>query len=140
MKYDAKNGLLSGIATKEGFYTVTFTATRGTGKTAEKQVATATFKVVFPTLSLKAAAWEDASATGKMTGGGKYPAGKKMTLKATPAKGSVFMGWYDGQTLLSQAASWPYVTTDADADFVALFATTEEDGRSIALSLCGTEM
>lgn len=140
VKYDAKNGLLSGIATKEGFYTVTFTATRGTGKTAEKQVATATFKVVFPTLSLKAAAWEDASATGKMTGGGKYPAGKKVTLKATPEKGSVFMGWYDGLTLLSQAASWPYVTTDADADFVALFATTEEDGRSIALSLCGTEM
>ena len=140
VKFDANKGVFTGIATKEGFFTVYFTATRGSGKTAEKQVATATFEVVFPTLSLKVAAYDDGSATNKATvaGGGKYPFGKKVTLKATAAKGNVFMGWYDGEgALVAQTASYSYVTTDEDVTLTAVFVTTQEDKASITANVDG---
>ena len=140
VKFDAKKGAFSGIATKEGFFTVYFTATRGSGKTAEKQVATATFEVAFPTLALAVAAYDDASATNKATvaGGGRYPFGKKVTLKATAAKGNVFRGWYDDEGgLVAQTASYPYVTTDEDVTLTAVFVTGGEDKASIAANVDG---
>ena len=139
LKYDEKNRVIAGIASKDGFYTVTFTATRG----GEKQVATATFEVVFPELKLEVAAWRDAAATNnaKVSGGGKYPAGKKVTLKATPAKGNVFMGWYDDEgALVAQTASYSYVTTERDATLVAMFVTSGEDEDSIRLGVDGEEL
>ena len=143
VKYDTKTQKITGVATKEGFYTVTFTATRGSGKTAEKQIATATFEVVFPSLTSEMAAWGDESATNKckVAGGGRYPLGKKVTLKATPAKGSVFVGWRDGGgTVVTQAASYSYVTTDEDVALTAVFATVAEDEDSIALKVDGKGM
>ena len=143
VKFDAKKGAISGIATKEGFFTVYFTATRGSGKTAEKQVATATFEVAFPTLTLAVAAHDDAGATNRATvaGGGRYPFGKKVTLKATAAKGNVFSGWYDGEGgLVAQTASYPYVTTDEDVALTAVFVTGGEDKASIAANVDGREL
>ena len=147
IKFDAKKNELSGVATKEGFYTVYFTATRGSGKTAEKEIATATLEVQFPTLTLDTAAWRDTVASGKATGGGRFPAGTKVTLKATPANGCVFVGWYEGGAQfvgtdtgappLSQAASYSYVTTDEDVKLAAVFATADEEKRSISLALNG---
>ena len=136
----AVSGLPSGV--KFDVYTVYFTATRGKGKTAEKEVATATFEVVFPTLALSMAAWGEASATNKckVAGGGKYPFGKKVTVKATANKGSVFMGWYDGEgELVAQTASYSYVTTAEDVTFTAMFVTAAEDKASIALGVNGEE-
>ena len=136
VKFDSKNGVLTGVATKEGFYTVTFTVTRGSGRTAEKEVSTATFEVVFPELSLEASAWRDGKASGSVTGGGKYPAGKKVTIKAVPAKDSVFIGWYDSAgRLLATKASHPYVTSGEEVTLTAVFATLEEDKASISSSL-----
>ena len=53
------------------------------------------------------------AATGKSAGGGSYALGKKATLKATPASGYVFAGWYADMTgrPLSRAASYAYVVT-----------------------------
>ena len=138
LKYDDKGNAIAGVATKEGAFTVTFTATKG----KEKEVATATFDVAFPALTLGVAAYDDEGATNnvKVSGGGKYPAGKKVTLKATPARGNVFMGWYDEGTLVAQTASYSYVTTDKDVTLVAMFATSDEDKRSIVLSVDGEEL
>ena len=140
LKYDDKNSAITGVATKEGVFTVTFTATQG--KT--KEIATATYEVVFPTLALDIAAYgEDASATNKakVVGGGKYPVGAKVTLKATPDKGKVFAGWFDGEgkPLAGAAdyrtASFPYVATDADEALTAKFATEAEDIDSLKVNV-----
>lgn len=44
LKYNASTGAISGVPTKTGSYTVTFTATRG----SERQVATVTLKIIAP--------------------------------------------------------------------------------------------
>ena len=132
LKYDAKNAAITGVATKEGTYTVYFTATKG----RDKQVATATFEVEFPTLSLAVAPWKDPEATGTVSGAGRYPYGKKVTLKATPAKGSVFSGWLNGDGMIvSTAASWSYVMSMDDASFTAQFALATEDKTAIGLEI-----
>ena len=150
IKYDAKKGEFTGIASKEGFFTVYFTATRGKGKTAEKQVATATFEVVFQEVALSMAAWDDVSATNKckVAGGGRYPFGKKVTVKATANKGSVFMGWEKsgngeqgtGNGFVSQAASWSFEMPSNDLEYVAKFVTAAEDKASIDAAVDGWQL
>jgi uncharacterized repeat protein (TIGR02543 family) len=144
VKFDAKNLVFTGVAKKEGFYTVYFTATRGKGNTAEKQVATATFEVVFPTLTLTVAAYRDASATNKVkvTGGGKYAFGSKVSLKATPEKGNVFAGWFDAQgnppaagSVDYRTASCAYLATDEDVTLMAMFAKESEDVASLKVTV-----
>ena len=132
VKYDSKKGVLTGIASKEGTYTVFFTATNG----KEKQIATATFEVIFPELKLETGVWKDTSAGGTATGGGMYPMGKKITLKAAPAKGCIFLGWKDEDgECLSQNASYSYVTTDKDVTLIAVFATKAEDEGNLRVAL-----
>ena len=140
VKFDAKKAVFSGVATKEGTFTVTFTATKG----KEKEIATATFEVAFPTLTLDIAAYDDESATNKVkvTGGGKYPVGAKVTLKATPDKGNVFAGWLDaeGKPLAGGAvdyrtASYTYIATDAAVALTAQFATEEEDKTNLKVTV-----
>ncbi len=144
VKYDSKKGGLTGVASKEGAYTVFFTATKG----KEKQIATATFEVIFPTLTLKTAAWNRSDASGTVAGGGKYPIEKKVALKATPAKGSVFVGWYTGLVSatagdavdvdtaapISKEASFAYMTTSEDVTLIAMFATEDDDKRSLIVT------
>ena len=93
-----------------------------------------------------------ASEGGKVTGAGRYAPGKKVTLKATAAKGFVFGGWYetgnreegignsDEDGLISQAASFSFEMGEEDIDLYARFVTTVEDEASIRLVLNGTEM
>lgn len=141
LKFDAKTNTISGIATKNGSFTITMTATRG----KEKEISTATLTVSFPTLSLIAAPYDDASATGTVTGGGAYPAGKKTTLKATPAKGCVFAGWFgaDGEPLQGsldyRTASYAYVTGEDDVQITAKFAKSTEDAAGLKLDLADDE-
>ena len=132
-----KNGNLTGIATKEGIYTVTFTAAKGN----EKQTATSTFGVTFPVLELSVIAWNDPAASGTVTGGGRYPAQTKVTLKATPAKNCVFAGWCnaDGEPLLGsvdyRTASFTHMTGVEDEKIFAMFATAQEDADSLSIHL-----
>ena len=135
---DKKTGdyALAGVATKEVVSEVTFTATKGT----EKETAKSTFEVVYPALTVVAVPGkDDPSATNgvKVVGGGRYALGAKVTLKATPAKTSVFMGWFLGEELVSQNASYAYVTTAEDATFTAKFITVGEDKSNISLSVNG---
>ena len=143
VKFDAKKGAFSGVATKEGFYTVTFTATKGSGKTAEKEIATATFEVAFPMLTIGIAACRNETATNacKVVGGGRYAVGAKVALKATPGKGNVFAGWFDagGNPLAGAAdyrtASFPYAATGADVTLTAKFATVAEDMEGLKVTV-----
>ena len=89
------------------------------------------------------AAWDDTSAINKckVTGGGKYPFGKKVTIKATSDKGKVFMGWFDGEDVaVSQAASWSFAMPYNDVEYVAKFITANEDKNSIEASVDGWEL
>ena len=117
-----------GAATKPGSYTVYFT------KTVDKvkHTATATFTVgPFPKLYIL----KEGNGTGNVTGEGEYPANKKVALKATADKGSVFMGWYDGKTLLSQAASFQYDMPYAGAWITAKFITAQEDKDGVSIEV-----
>ena len=139
LKYDAKAGELTGVATKEGVYTVTFTATRN----KEQEVATATFEVVFKTLTVLPKAYCDDVVDGTVGTvtplEGRYAAGSKVSLKATPVKGSVFAGWFDESDKplagAYRAASYAYVTTDADTTILAKFATEAEDAASLVVTV-----
>ena len=140
LKYDSKNGAITGVATKEVTSTVTFTATRGSGKSAEKETATAVFRVVFPEVSVAPEAYDDAAATdgAKISGAGRYPFGKKVTLKATPGKGRLFLGWYDDAgAIVTKAASYSFVMPEENVALKALFVTAAEDRASIAATVNG---
>lgn len=54
---------------------------------------------------------------GKVTGGGQYECGKKVTLTATHFNGYRFVGWEDGVTTASRT-----ITVTEDATYTALFA------------------
>ena len=144
-----------GAATKPGNFTVYFTKTVKETNEKGKQVsvkhtATATFVVgPFPKLTIDVVG----TGTGKVTGAGEYAANKKVSLKATadtkdaaatatkPATvKSVFMGWYDGETLLSQSASYSLVMPETDVAITAKFATAAEDAASIGLKVDGVDM
>jgi len=146
--FDAKNNTLKGVATKEGVYTVTFTAM----KSSEKQIATATFHVEFPMVGVDVVEWYDWDsdeyddgddyADGVVSGEGAYQPGKKVTLKATPAKGSVFVGWYlDGwygdeyDVLLSRDTTYSLVMPEDDIWISAVFATAQQDARSFRIAV-----
>ena len=131
MKFNAKSLTITGTPSKPGLFNVSVSL----ANTTVKKAAAATFaiNVVFPVVSVE----KTGSGTGKVTGEGPYAAGKKVTLKATASKGSVFMGWYgmaegrDG-ALVSQAASFSFVMTGDDARYVARFITAEEDANNIS--------
>ena len=134
--YNAKTRTVSGKAKKPVVATVTAT---GTSATVTTPVTVAfTLEVKFPTLTVNTAYVKDKSASGKVTGGGSYPSGTKVSLKATPDKGCIFAGWYDGTTLLSQAASYSYAMATADKTLIAKFATVDEDAKSLSLDGVGT--
>ena len=143
-----------GAATKPGNFTVYFTKTMKETNEKGKQVsvkhtATATFVVgPFPKLTIEVVG----TGTGKVTGAGEYAANKKVTLKATantkdaiatatkPATvKSVFMGWYDGETLLSQSASYSLVMPETDTTLTAKFVTAQEDKESITLAVAASD-
>lgn len=144
LKFDAATGRITGTPTKPGASTVYFkTSVKDvlTGKTVA-HVATATFIVdALRTLTLKV----DGSGTGKVSGGGAFVANKKVTVKATAdakdnaktgAVKSAFIGWFDGEVLLTKSASYSYVMTEEpEQGLTARFATAAEDAASISLAV-----
>ena len=118
---------ITGTATKEGDYTMYIEASK---KGVEKQTATATISVSFPMLTVVS----ENEDKGTVTGGGKYQAGKKVTLKATAKKGYVFAGWYVGDDPLEveggddyRKASYNYTTTTEAVTITGKFVTVDED-------------
>ena len=56
---------------------------------------------------------------GKVSGGGEFAVGKKITIKGTPNKGCLCAGWNDDATgvYYGHSATLSYVVTGADTDF-----------------------
>lgn len=149
LKLDKVTGRITGTPTKPGPSTVYFKTSikdPATGK-AVAHTATATFIVdELRKLVLQV----EGTGTGKATGAGSYVANKKVTVKATAdskndaktgAVKSVFMGWFDGETLLSKSASYSYVMTEApEQTLTASFVTAEEDAASIGLTVDDMEL
>ena len=122
-------GEFAGTATTEGYYTLYITASKSGAAT---QTATTTVVVDFPMLEVTS----ENETKGTVTGGGKYPAGKKVTLKAKANKGYVFAGWYMAGAELEgeyRAESYTYVTGETAASIEGRFVTEEEDEEEIAL-------
>ena len=71
---------------------------------------------------------------------GQVAPGKTVTLKATAAKNCVFAGWYDGTTLLSQAANYALPAPTDDMTVTAKFVTMSEDKTQITLSVNGVKL
>ena len=135
LKFNAKTGAITGAATKptaEDGVTVTFT---------KKGAETYTTRFVvgpFPVLSVAA---PDAPASCKVSGMGAYAAGKKVTLRATAAKGFVFAGWYedaDFETPLAgdvdfRSPSYPYEMRTENVALFARFVPADEDAAALLL-------
>ena len=143
LKYDDKSapGTISGVPTKPGRYTLTFTAkvvtsvtTNSSGRvTKTTRTATATSFIAvkdYPTVS--AALSNGASAAGnKVSGTGSFKAGAKTTLKAVAANGWVFAGWGAGSGVAGLAALNPslvyVVGTNDIAEVEAKFIEIRDD-------------
>jgi len=129
LKYNKTARTISGTPTKVGIYTVT--ATLKTSKRTVRQ--SFSIRVVDRVVSVKV------SGSGSVKGAGRYTAGKKVSLKATPAKKNVLDGWYDeGGKCLSKAATYAFTMTTQDVSLVAKFATAEADAKSLKLSLASS--
>ena len=142
-KADAAKGIaaytITGIPTKPGSYTITWTAkvvssvtTNASGRVAVAYgtaVATSTITVEdFPALVLEID--EDAAAAGNVvSGAGNFIANKKVSLKATAAKGWVFAGWdgVDGNELSLLNPSISIVKGVDDETYGAEFIRVSED-------------
>ena len=84
LKLDAKKFVIAGAPSKSGVYQTTLTATLADRRDFTKDVR---FVVRKPDGSEKLLLVEGDPAEGKVTGAGVYAPGKKVTLKATAAKG-----------------------------------------------------
>ena len=131
-KYDAKTLTISGAPTKPGSYTVTFTKTVN----KVKHTATATFTVGnMPVLTIESVG------AGSASGAKAYLANAKVSLKATPEKGSVFAGWFDEseQPLEGdyRAASYTYQMPETNTTLTAKFISAAEEAATISATVGG---
>ncbi len=60
--------------------------------------------------------------TGRLSGGGEYIPGEDVTVTAEPYGGYAFSGWYDGETLVSEEASYTFTMPERDVTYAARFA------------------
>ncbi len=75
---------------------------------------------------------------GKVTGAGRYEPGKKVTLKATANKGSVFAGFYDAKGKLvdeTRSATYAFEMGNVDMPLTAVFVSPEADEASVRTSV-----
>lgn len=60
--------------------------------------------------------------TGRLYGGGWHGYGETVTVTAAPYGGYAFSGWYDGETLVSEEASYTFTMPERDVTYAARFA------------------
>ena len=128
-----------GTPTKSGVYTVEVTATTASKKTSTSSAVIVVRKESEKMLKLAVQDWYDEETDtsvipGKVSGGGIFAEGKKVSLKATANKGFVFAGWWDvanddwfygAEDYRNPTLS--YVMTDSDTELKAVFAPIAED-------------
>jgi len=143
--YDRSGNLLHeantiyGTPKKSGVYTVTVTATTASKKKSTGSAVIVVRKENEKMVKLAVQDWYDEETDtsvipGKVSGGGIFAEGKKVSLKATANKGFVFAGWWDvnAGTWLDSAEDYrnpklSYVMTDSDMELEAVFAPFAED-------------
>lgn len=59
---------------------------------------------------------------GSVTGGGKYQYGASVSLKATSKEGNAFIGWYEGETLVSKIAEYVFSMPKKELTYIGKFA------------------
>jgi hypothetical protein len=60
--------------------------------------------------------------TCEVSGAGTYAYGSSVTISAVPAGGYGFLGWYDGDTLLSSSNPYTFVVPAKDVSYVAKYS------------------
>lgn len=71
----------------------------------------------YPSLSLST----NSSTMGSTTGAGLYAVGESVTINATANTGYYFIGWYEGETLISTSASYTFNMPEYDTAYYAEF-------------------
>ncbi len=131
-EYEANT--IYGIPTRSGIYNATVSVTA-----ADKSKATEVFKFVIRREGEKVIDLVAGTEGCKVSGAGVYLPGKKISLRATAARGYVFAGWYldesysqpiDGSVDF-RTASYPYVVEGSDATFYAKFIPTTDDWATV---------
>jgi uncharacterized repeat protein (TIGR02543 family) len=85
-------------------YTAKFTANQYTVSLTSSEVATTP------------------AGTCEVSGAGTYAYGSSVTVSATPAAGYGFLGWYDGDTLISSDDSYTFAVPAKDVSYVAKYS------------------
>lgn len=141
-------GTVSGSGVYMALSTVTITASPNTGysfagwyegETLVSTEQTYTFSMPFRDLSY-VARWvshyhelnvstlylgsDGATNYGTATGGGTKISGSYCSVLATPSEGYTFLGWYEGETLISKDDLYYFYMPDRDANYVAHFSKT----------------
>jgi hypothetical protein len=88
-----------------------------------------------PTFTLTLAIDPAESGTASQSPTGPHESGTAVTLTATPSSGKQFVGWYDGETLLSTANPYTYTTGAADKTITATFEDIPPVTYDITLSI-----
>lgn len=66
------------------------------------------------------------SAAGSVSGAGSYYEGQSVTATATPNLGYKFLGWYDGEDVVSEDIVYTFTITFCDRAYEARWAVSEE--------------
>ena len=140
----AKANTIYGAPTKSGVYATAVTVTTAGKKTATKTV---TFVVVDSAKGERVLRIKCEADGCKVSGAGVYAPGKKVTIKATPAKGYVFAGWYDeveGGRLAGEVdfrtPTYPYVMPSNDAELFAKFSRASDDDADLLVRVDGEDV
>lgn len=111
-------------AVKPGTATVVATAADGSGVTASAVIT------VNPVMANVTVAVDDNM--GSVTGAGAYAVGTGVTLQATAKEGYQFVGWYEGETLVSEESSYTFVLKND----IALKAVYKECIHAYEIGIC----
>ena len=140
----AKANTIYGAPTKSGVYATAVTVTTAGKKTATKTV---TFVVVDSAKGERVLRIKCEADGCKVSGAGVYAPGKKVTIKATPAKGYVFARWNDeveGGRLAgdidSRTPTYPYVMPSNDAVLSAMFMRASDDDADLLVRVDGEDV
>ncbi len=74
-----------------------------------------------------------AEGNGTVTGSGIYDVGESVTLMATPVVAGTFLGWYDGDTKVSDKANYTFTVTESKT-YVARFSTDTKEYETLILA------
>lgn len=132
LSYSASTGKIAGKPTKSGLFTAVVAA-----KSAGGALRAVTNEVVVRASGEYVLRIVGDAAAGKTAGAGVYASGRRLSLRATPARGRVFLGWYDGSRRLSESRSFAYVQPAADTTLTAKFATAAEDAAAVTARIDG---